>query len=382
MARAAEESPFDCSICLSIPDAKVQQCTHGHIFCADCLGAHRDSGQARSTHCSVCRSLLPDEPIRNRVAEVAIGQLPSACPHCSTGMLRKELASHVESCDARTTPCAAAAEGCTWEGRVREQQAHEAGCMHAICLRMMSKRDVTIHRLGRRCALLEAQLLFLQPISMGIQQPTDRRAVEDSRRLDGPLFDGHRLRGAGGSVNGHMCTVGLPHMRLRTGIWYYEVEILQAPKAGEVLQIGWANSEFGCPILDPHRTAGVGSCEYSWAFDGFRKCCFHNGTVGALGPRPWQRGDVVSLILDLSQDNAGRAQCLVNNTTSGAQYKFTNMSPKSGMFPAISISMAETGTPVLEVNFGQKPFRFPRDRRDGNMQPVSDALLQDRIRAS
>tara|TARA_B100000795_G_scaffold7662_1_gene5546 strand:- start:2473 stop:3543 length:1071 start_codon:yes stop_codon:yes gene_type:complete len=338
--------------------------------------------RAPPTAPSAGRSLLPDEPIRNRVAEVAIGQLPSACPHCSTGMLRKELASHVESCDARTTPCAAAAEGCTWEGRVREQQAHEAGCMHAICLRMMSKRDVTIHRLGRRCALLEAQLLFLQPISMGIQQPTDHRAVEDSRRLDGPLFDGHRLRGAGGSVNGHMCTVGLPHMRLRTGIWYYEVEILQAPKAGEVLQIGWANSEFGCPILDPHRTAGVGSCEYSWAFDGFRKCCFHNGTVGALGPRAWQRGDVVSLILNLPQDNAGRAQCLVNNTTTGSQYKFTNMNPKSGMFPAISISMAETDTPVLEVNFGQKPFRFPEVLDPNSMQPVSDALLQDRIRAS
>lgn len=123
----------------------------------------------------------------------------------------------------------------------------------------------------------------------------------------------------------------------------------------------------------------MGSCENSWAFDGFRKCCFHNGTVGALGPRPWQRGDVVSLILNLHQDNAGRAQCLVNNTGTTT---FTNMNPKSGMFPAISISMAETDTPVLEVNFGQKPFHFPEVLDPNSMQPVSDALLQDRIRAS
>ena len=94
MARVVEESPFDCNICLCIPEAQVHQCVQGHLFCADCLRAHQASDQERANACPVCRTTLPAEPIRSRIAESSIGELPSACPHCNTGMLRKQIADH------------------------------------------------------------------------------------------------------------------------------------------------------------------------------------------------------------------------------------------------------------------------------------------------
>ena len=128
MSRSAEASPYDCNICLSIPDSDVHQCPSGHIFCAACLKAHRVAGLERSSLCPVCRCTLPAEPIRCRIAELAIGELPSACPYCCNSMPRKQVAAHAKQCDARIEPCSAAHEGCRWKGPAREQQTHEAGC--------------------------------------------------------------------------------------------------------------------------------------------------------------------------------------------------------------------------------------------------------------
>ena len=310
MARPADDTGFECNICLGIPEAEINQCHGGHIFCADCLASHRDAGQPNSNRCPVCRALLPTEVCRNRVAELAIGQLSTQCPHCHDAMCRRDLAEHVEQCDSRPASCSAAHEGCGWAGRRRDQAAHEAGCTFAICSRMLSPLRQENERLRRRCSLLEAQLLTLQPISTS--------TLPNGCLSLGPIMDGHALRALDG---GSFYTVGLPQMRLTDGRWYFEVEILE-DLDGHPLQLGWCNSDFGLPPdqtrIEASKQRGVGDCSNSWGFDGSRRQRYHNfeddpemPACGALGPRTWRFGDVIGMEIDL---DAARpyANCMVN----------------------------------------------------------------------
>jgi len=169
MAHAAEESPFDCNICLCIPEAQVHQCVQGHLFCADCLRAHQASDQERANACPVCRTTLA-EPIRSRIAESSIGELPSACPHCNTGMLRKQIADHVMVCEARTMPCSAASAGCAWQGRVGDQHAHEAACPFVVCRRMMAPLHARCDGLQSRCNQLESECQRLRAQNQQLQE--------------------------------------------------------------------------------------------------------------------------------------------------------------------------------------------------------------------
>ena len=139
MARIAEASPLDCSICLSVPDEQVHQCRNGHLFCADCLAAHRSSGQQNSKLCPQCRVTLPKEPIRCLLAEQQIAAQPSACPHCNVAMTRGEISAHVEQCPQRPVICSA--EACAWQGTAAECEAHEQACVHVVCGRMLKERD-------------------------------------------------------------------------------------------------------------------------------------------------------------------------------------------------------------------------------------------------
>ena len=63
---------------------------------------------------------------------------------------------------------------------------------------------------------------------------------------------------------------------------------------------------------------------------------------------------------------------------------FANIDQKRGMFPALSVGMCTTSTAALDVNFGQRPFRFGEytDRRGGAYSPVADALMEDRVEGS
>jgi len=64
--------------------------------------------------------------VRAYLAEQAIAQLPAACPHCAERLTRGDLPAHEASCSrAPNVGCAAAAEGCEWEGRVAARAAHE-----------------------------------------------------------------------------------------------------------------------------------------------------------------------------------------------------------------------------------------------------------------
>ena len=97
-AVAEDHVELQCALCIDIPDGKVVQCRNGHIFCADCLDKLRDSRGPMSDTCPTCRVALPDLPIRNRIAERAIGNLPGPCPGCGTSMLRKDIIAHKATC--------------------------------------------------------------------------------------------------------------------------------------------------------------------------------------------------------------------------------------------------------------------------------------------
>ena len=96
MARAAERSIYDCSICLGLPDGHVIQCRSGHLFCEDCLQAHRSSGSSHASKCPVCRVGLGSAAlaIRCLAAEQAIAAMQTSCQHCSASMSRGELRDH------------------------------------------------------------------------------------------------------------------------------------------------------------------------------------------------------------------------------------------------------------------------------------------------
>ena len=115
--RPAEESDYDCAICLSPPDHQVHQCRNGHLFCAECLGEHVSRSADRK--CPTCRVALPAEPIRNLVAERMRDARPTECAHCKARMTYGELAAHTPRCPKRAVTCGAAADGCPWRGPAR-----------------------------------------------------------------------------------------------------------------------------------------------------------------------------------------------------------------------------------------------------------------------
>jgi hypothetical protein len=106
----------------------------GHIFCGEdggCLSKLRASAlaQRRERRCPVCRTALPDAPIRCLAVEHTIALLPATCRHCTERTTRGALASHEASCaSAPDVKCAAHAEGCSWVGRQSDRAAHQAEC--------------------------------------------------------------------------------------------------------------------------------------------------------------------------------------------------------------------------------------------------------------
>ena len=70
------------------------------------------------------RRALPDEPIRNRIAEIAIGRLPGPCPGCGTSMLRKDIPAHKAECEDVVVKCPFPT--CQVRVRRRDVEAHLA----------------------------------------------------------------------------------------------------------------------------------------------------------------------------------------------------------------------------------------------------------------
>ena len=138
-ARPADDSIFDCTICLSLPASTVVQCRNGHLFCSDCLETHCSSGSSNRSRCPTCRVALGGTPIRCLSAEHAIAAMPSACAYFSAAMTRGEVAAHEESCPQRPVRCRACEAGCTFEGPQAEIDQHEQLCVHVICSGLRSE---------------------------------------------------------------------------------------------------------------------------------------------------------------------------------------------------------------------------------------------------
>lgn len=114
-----------CPLCMDVPEAEIHQCNRGHIFCHDCLQAHRDSGRGEaSSKCPTCRTALGSTPIRNRIAEAAVSNLPGSCKGCSTEMLRKHLRDHQKTCGKVEVACPF--PGCPVRLRREDLAAHAA----------------------------------------------------------------------------------------------------------------------------------------------------------------------------------------------------------------------------------------------------------------
>jgi len=115
---------------MDFPDAAIEQCINGHIFCGDCLSAHKNSGRGdASNKCPTCRVALGDVPIRNRIAESAVGNLPGACGGCGTEMLRKNLADHQNTCGEVSVQCPF--PGCTEHVKRKDLDRHMASAAAA-----------------------------------------------------------------------------------------------------------------------------------------------------------------------------------------------------------------------------------------------------------
>lgn len=115
---------------MELPEDIVHQCVNGHVFCAECLKSHRESGRVPACEkCPTCRVALGDQPIRNRIAEKAIGQVPAPCAGCGLVMVRKLLKAHMSTCDEVEIACPF--PGCTHRMRRCEVAEHLASAAQA-----------------------------------------------------------------------------------------------------------------------------------------------------------------------------------------------------------------------------------------------------------
>ena len=134
------------AIFVEAPWARIEQCSNGHLMCAEVEGGgpdlilNRDGGAERQEQscasqvravrgpkCPVCRQGLTGNAIRGLSAEQSIAVLPARCRHCHGSVSRGSLRAHEVACPRAPLRCAA--EGCRWTGLRDEKDTHEAMCV-------------------------------------------------------------------------------------------------------------------------------------------------------------------------------------------------------------------------------------------------------------
>uniref|UniRef100_A0A0D6R5Y3 B30.2/SPRY domain-containing protein n=1 Tax=Araucaria cunninghamii TaxID=56994 RepID=A0A0D6R5Y3_ARACU len=126
------------------------------------------------------------------------------------------------------------------------------------------------------------------------------------------------------------------------GKWMYEVTL----ETAGIQQLGWAT--LTCPFT---RHEGVGDDEDSYAYDGrrIRKWNKDSQAYGQL----WVVGDVIGCCIDL---DANEISFYRNGVHLGVAFHgVRKLDPRSGYFPAISLSQGER----CDLNFGSRPFKYP-----------------------
>ena len=134
------------AIFVEAPWGRIEQCSNGHLMCAEVEGGgpdlilNRDGGAERQEQscasqvravrgpkCPVCRQGLTGNAIRGLSAEQSIAVLPARCRHCHGSVSRGSLRAHEVACPRAPLRCAA--EGCRWTGLRDEKDTHEATCV-------------------------------------------------------------------------------------------------------------------------------------------------------------------------------------------------------------------------------------------------------------
>jgi len=119
---------------MEAPEGRIEQCTNGHLLCAEAGEGDGSSCAAglrnvRGPKCPVCRHGLPKNAIRALCAEQSIRALPSTCRYCSSSIAREMLGGHEAACPQAPVACAAEDGGCRWTGVREERDAHEYSCI-------------------------------------------------------------------------------------------------------------------------------------------------------------------------------------------------------------------------------------------------------------
>jgi hypothetical protein len=146
-----------------------------------------------------------------------------------------------------------------------------------------------------------------------------------------------------------VCQNGFPSVGCRgfavsEGKWYYELTLLTAG----CIQVGWVDSSF---TGNSDQGQGVGDDAHSWAFDGWRVCCWHE--IAADWGAKWDVGDVVGCAVDLDTRDMsfflnGHGADIDMGTA------FAGVNCLGGLYPCVSFSRKES----IQFNFGSLPFRY------------------------
>uniref|UniRef100_A0A3B3ZXK3 B30.2/SPRY domain-containing protein n=1 Tax=Periophthalmus magnuspinnatus TaxID=409849 RepID=A0A3B3ZXK3_9GOBI len=124
------------------------------------------------------------------------------------------------------------------------------------------------------------------------------------------------------------------------GKWYFEFEILTAGN----MRVGWARP--GC-IPDKE----LGSDDQAFVFSGDEAHWYHQGGV-PLGALPWQKGDVVGCMLDLSEHTvkvALNGDLLFNEN--GSELLAKDFPINDGLLPVVGLGVNQMG----KLNLGSEP---------------------------
>ena len=195
---------------------------------------------------------------------------------------------------------------------------------------------------------------------VALEETTARKRLEAKQRADA-VADGFRaaktvvLRnhiGKGEILPDYTVTFTnfntfIGEVKLSNGKFYYEIEVLKPLE--HLAQFGWMTEGF-VPPSEHSQGSGVGDDNFSWGFDGARKCKWGNSSSADFGSA-WTHGDVLGLAVDL-----GAAKS-VSFSVNG---DFT--APFGVAFEGIA---AEWVSPALtadvdsyRINFGDRPFKF------------------------
>ena len=139
-------------------------------------------------------------------------------------------------------------------------------------------------------------------------------------------------------------SVGCRGFGVTSGKWYYETTL----KTAGCIQLGWADSAF--QVIDSGNGEGVGDCNHSWAYDGWRMYSW-NELYTEWGAR-WVKGDVVGCMIDMDERTMSfTLNGLGEEIDMGVA--FTDFKCSGTMYPCASFNRKEEFT----FNFGSTPFK-------------------------